>query len=91
MRTESIRSRLSMWTVRDALAAGLLLAFAAGCGSPQAEFRGNLVYVKRKEIEGQTSFTRPQSADMANILAAYFGTPDDPHLPKVPEIGRAHV
>ena len=84
MRTESIRSRLSHWTVRDAMAAGLLLAFAAGCGSPQAEFRGNLVYVKRKEIEGQTSFTRNQSADMANILAAYFGTPDDPHLPKVP-------
>jgi mono/diheme cytochrome c family protein len=84
MRAESIRSRLSYWTGRDALAAGLLLAFAAGCGAPEAEFRGNLVYVKRKEIEGQTEFTKPQSADMANILAAYFGTPDDPHLPKVP-------
>jgi len=89
MRTESIRSRLSMWTVRDALAAGLLLAFAAGCGAPQAEFRGNLVYVKRKEKEAQSVFTTQQSQDVANALAAYFGTPDEPTLPQVPGLDLA--
>lgn len=73
---------------------GLLVLTAlvglAGCGAPEAEFRGNLVYVHRKEIETDTKFTQQQTADIANVLAAYFGTPDDPHLPKLPgaELGQ---
>ncbi len=59
----------------------MLFAFA-GCGAPEAEFRGNLVYVHRKELESKIDFLPQQQADIANVLAAYFGTPDDPHLPK---------
>ncbi|MFO0868224.1 MAG: cytochrome c [Pirellulales bacterium] len=61
----------------------------AGCGAPEAEFRGNLVYVRRREIEADTKIEPQQSADIANVLAAYFGTPDEPHLPRLPgvEIG----
>ncbi len=70
------RSLLAAWGV--VVAAGL-----AGCGAPEAEFRGNLVYVHRKAVESKTDVTPQQQADIANILAAYFGTPDDPHMPQI--------
>ena len=60
-----------------------VVAGLAGCGAPEAEFRGNLVYVHRKQLETDSKFTQQQTADIANVLAAYFGTPDKPHLPKL--------
>ncbi|MFO0906611.1 MAG: cytochrome c [Pirellulales bacterium] len=83
MQISSLYGRFPRRTVLAACSAALLVGFA-GCGAPEAEFRGNLVYVHRKAEESNTKFEPQQQADIANILAAYFGTPDDPHMPQIP-------
>lgn len=71
-------------------------ASLTGCGAPEARFHANLVYAHmqgRKNAKtvkvgdaGETRtepsrLTPEQSADIANVLTAMFGTPDDPALP----------
>lgn len=57
---------------------GLMLT---GCGSPDARFRLNSVYVKKQEQSTGIELTSDQKRDVVDILAGMFGTPDDPHLP----------
>jgi mono/diheme cytochrome c family protein len=71
----------------------LLLAavMLTGCEPPVARYRLNMAFKRKQERlnltvrEGETEkvgeISREQTADVANILTALFGTPDDPRLP----------
>ena len=72
---------------------GLLLSLAGasllfcGCGAPEARFRLNAVYMERQKKEASADdLTRQQYEDVVDILAAFFGTPDEPNWPSLPEI-----
>ena len=54
------------------------LAWVSGCGQPLAEFRTNLVYIEKFSTDEEPGLTAAQKQDLANVLAAAFGTPDDP-------------
>ncbi len=68
--------------------AGLLLS---GCGSPAAQFRLNEVYVLKKERQNKEAFGRQRRQDVAVVLAAEWGTPDDPAVPVLPDVDVASV
>ena len=58
------------------------LAFASGCGGPEARFNVNRVYLSKMGKEAsENGFTKQQQQDVADILVAMFGTPDEPFLP----------
>lgn len=56
----------------------LTLTFFLGCAD-KPSFQFNVV--AKKEAENGTPFSAEQSQDVANILTALFGTPDDPAMP----------
>ncbi len=66
-----------------------LLAFA-GCDAPQAEFKPNLLYTRAKLVKSNRDLhkaeVRVQLEDIADILTALMGTPDDPRLPVLPNV-----
>ena len=62
----------------------LLLALApTGCDAPAARFHLNMAFLRKQEREvgADFHFTPGQRQDVADILTAMFGTPDDPHVP----------
>ncbi len=66
-------------------------AITSGCDAPPADFDLNLVYVRNQQLikepaELQEEAIRQQLSDVADILTAYFGTPDAPQVPSLPEI-----
>ena len=57
-----------------------ILTIFLGCADkPSFQFNA----VSKKEAENGTPFSAEQSQDVANILTALFGTPDDPAMPNV--------
>jgi hypothetical protein len=80
--------------LRPTLMTGLTLAAsllaAAGCGSPEAEFKLNRPFILKAETESGAPLG-DRTADVADILAAMFGTPDAPHVPSLPEFDTSTV
>lgn len=72
---------------RAAMAFGWLLIALAGCGKvPSPEFRANQVeWVKQERLNlEQGEHFRPEyKQEVATLLTALFGTPDEPRLPAV--------
>ena len=68
--------------------AGLLLS---GCWSPPAEFRLNEVYVLKREMDNKEAFGRQRRQDVALVLAAQWGTPDDPAVPELSDVDVSSV
>ncbi len=70
-------------TVRRAIACGLcalVLVVVAGCGKTEPpQFRLNMVAIARQQLP------REQQQEVANILDAMYGTPDDPYV--LPDTG----
>jgi mono/diheme cytochrome c family protein len=69
-----------------ATALGLLVLACSGCYSPPAEFQFNWVYMEIQQQKLGTpkdpaQFSDGQRRNVAEILAAAFGTPQDPQLP----------
>ena len=64
----------------------LVTAVAAGCGSPVAEFRPNVGFQLKSEAEAEAQLTDDQQNNIATILEGLFGTPDEPHIPEVPDV-----
>lgn len=56
-----------------------------GCGPSPVDFRGNMVYVHTYETS-DNKFPKEHKQDIANILGAFFGTPDAPQLPVLPGV-----
>lgn len=61
---------------------GLLLG---GCDAPKAEFTLNLPFLHSKGV------VAPRDQEIANILAALFGTPDEPFLMSAGEVDHRDV
>jgi len=73
----------------------VLTAFVAGligC-SPSAQFTANEVLMLQKEDEADKSieFSPQRRTDIANVLVALFGTPDEPHVPAALGISDSEV
>lgn len=78
------------------LGMGLFLAATVAClvgCSPQAQFNANAVLMLKNEDmeQGSVEFSGQRRADIANVLTALFGTPDDPHVPVVAGIDDADL
>ena len=69
------------------LASTLVCALTVGCGSSDPRFRMNMAYVSKQEQAANTSLTDDQIQNVADTLAAMFGTPDQPFLPAPRESG----
>lgn len=67
------------------LASGVL---ATGCGSPPPQFRRYVTFIHATEKQAGDGFTfKPeQLQDLDEILAAMFGTPNDPLVPAVGDV-----
>lgn len=72
-----------------------LLAIPLGCERPKAEFKPNLVYARAQLVESNSELSKPevraQLTDIADILAALVGTPDDPKIPALPDVDLSTV
>jgi mono/diheme cytochrome c family protein len=58
------------------------MVLCVGCGAPIAEFQQNHVYILKQKNELDGAFTPQQRKDLANVMEALFGTPDNPHIPQ---------
>src|SRR3954464_444758 len=58
-------------------------AALAGCGAPEARFVEYATFAHQREKAAgyEQGFTREQRRDVDNVLAALYGTPDEPKLP----------
>ncbi len=79
-------NRLKLTAIRLA-ACCLALVGLAGCGEPpQTVFKLNSVELLKQEklfLSGGQSFDDRYSTEIGTILTAFFGTPDQPRVPKV--------
>lgn len=68
---------------------GLLLAsivLSTGCGSPPPQFRRYVTYVKKTEQTAGFKLKPQQLQDVDEVLAAMFGTPNDPLVPAIQDV-----
>ncbi|HTN77579.1 MAG TPA: cytochrome c [Pirellulaceae bacterium] len=65
---------------------GLLLAGVAGCGSPVAQFKSNVVFVAVQENQQDAVKVGDRASQISDVLGAMFGTPDAPYVPELAEI-----
>jgi hypothetical protein len=63
-----------------------VLLFAAGCGTSQHDFRPNRVYLKMQQDVTRVNLSPAQREDIADILAFWFGTADDPRIPQLDDV-----
>ena len=73
---------IMMWVL---LGCGL---FAAGCGSPPPQFQRyvTFIHLTEKQVGGGFKFDKQQLQDLDEILAAQFGTPNEPLVPAVGDV-----
>lgn len=62
------------------------LSLLAGCGSPAATFQPANVYILKQEREVKAPIPAEQKGEIADTLAALFGTPDRPHVPALADV-----
>ena len=62
--------------------------FAAGCGSPPPQFRRYVTYIRlvEKQAGGDLELSDQQKQDLDEVLAAQFGTPNEPLIPDTGEV-----
>ncbi len=72
------------------LAAAFLVTALGGCQSEPARFRQNMAYKRKQELQNMSGeggapsvLSKAVTKDVADILGAMFGTPQDPALPAV--------
>ena len=64
----------------------VLLLAITGCGTPVANFTLNVSHIRKNESQ-DTRVSLQQKKDIATILQAMFGTPDEPFLPLAGDTG----
>jgi mono/diheme cytochrome c family protein len=74
-------ARPTTLTWLSVLMASVLMA-GIGCQPPVAEFKLNLTYMAKMSSDNSVELTDDQIQDVANVLTAMFGTPDEPFLPE---------
>jgi mono/diheme cytochrome c family protein len=69
---------------------GLLLAccgvLSTGCGSPPPQFRRYVTYIKKTEQTAGFQLQSQQLQDVDEVLAAMFGTPNEPLVPALKDV-----
>lgn len=69
--------------------------WAAGCGSPEAQFHLDRVYLYKSvglpETREDANNLEKQVQNLKDIMAGLFGTPDDPHVPRLVEVDTREV
>lgn len=75
------------------LSLAVLAITVVGCGSPDAKFvrYGTYANLAAKAASYDQGFTEPQKRNVDNILAALYGTPDDPALPALANVDISKV
>ena len=76
----------ALWLTVGVLAAAGALAASSGCGSPAAEFRRYETYaykVARDTGDDEYEHSPEQLEEIDSLLAALFGTPDEPAIPSL--------
>ena len=68
-----------------------LAAPLAGCSRNAATFHHNAVYVKNQERQTKETFSDERRADLDEVLAGLFGTPDAPLVPALEGVDVAAV
>jgi hypothetical protein len=56
-----------------------------GC-SPEPRFTYNAVYALKQEREANIEFSPERQREFGDLLTAFFGTPDDPHVPALGDV-----
>lgn len=81
----------SLWQV--ALALSVVVLSTVGCGSPAARFRSNVAKCVKTERENPDGgkMDGENLRDLASVMAALFGTPDDPQMPFIEDPAQASV
>ncbi len=69
---------------------------ASGCGAPEAEFKVNTIYVRASDaVESNRDFSKPhvsqQMKQLADVMAAVMGTPDNPHVPTLEDVDLSDI
>ncbi len=63
-----------------------LLLVAGGCGMSRYEFEPNRVYLRAQENITRVELSPVQRQDIQDILAFWFGTPDEPRFPALADV-----
>lgn len=79
------------WRRWWSVAALTVVAGLTGCGPTEAEFKLNRAYALKQEIDNDASITDERAQDVVDVLTAFFGTPDEPHVPSLPDVDVASV
>ena len=68
-------------------------ALSVGCGSPPPQFRRYITFVRlaEKQAGGDLKLSEQQLQDLDEVLAAQFGTPNEPLIPNVGDVEIAKV
>jgi mono/diheme cytochrome c family protein len=61
----------------------LLLSASGGCGAPVAKFESNRAYAINQEVSLDAKLSPQRMQEVADVVAAMFGTPDQPHMPAI--------
>lgn len=72
-------------------AIAVALTATVGCGSPDAEFRANHVYLAVLENQNNLEIERRQMQNVKDVVTALFGTPDEPKVPQVADVDFSQV
>jgi mono/diheme cytochrome c family protein len=75
------------FSLAASIVGAVLAACAAGCGSPAAEFRRYATYAHKMEKDTgieDYELSEAQLEEVDSLLAAMFGTPDEPAIPNLP-------
>ncbi len=72
------------------LAAGLLLT-VIGCGTRDASFERNRVYLAKQENTAQFELSDEQVQNISDILVFLFGTPNEPRVPELSDVDTAVI
>ena len=75
-----------LWLAIGGALAAMALGASSGCGSPAAEFRRYETYqykVARDTGDDEYELTPEQLEEVDSLLAAMFGTPDEPAVPSL--------
>ena len=81
---------LGRWFV-SAAAIVACAALTAGCSQNQADFIQNEAYVLNQERQTKETFSSQRRADLDELLAGLFGTPDNPVVPALADVDVASV
>ena len=72
------------------LLATMTLVGLTGC-KPETYFTYNAVFAHKQAQESDAEITRERESELADLMTAMFGTPDEPHVPPLGDVDVSQV